>query len=81
MYKIFQLNMIVIQKQLHGRHWYFSQLDPVALDKACIDKIYHSQDAWKKKITDLIENVYRNHIIDAWMELHIGNKEYDLVEF
>jgi hypothetical protein len=37
--------MIVIQKQLHGRHWYFSQLDPVALDKACIDKIYHSQDA------------------------------------
>ena len=45
MYKIFQLNMIVIQKQLHGRLWFFSQLDPVDLDKACIDKIYHSQDA------------------------------------
>ena len=55
MYKIFQLNMIVIQNQLHGRHWYFSQLDPVALDKACIDKIYHSQDALKMKITDIIE--------------------------
>ena len=51
--------MIVIQNQLHGRHWYFSQLDPVALDKACIDKIYHSQDALKMKITDIIEKDYR----------------------
>jgi uncharacterized Fe-S center protein len=56
---------------LHGRHSYFSVLDLVALDKAFIDKIYNSQDVGKKKITDIIETVYENHIIDGWMELHI----------
>ena len=73
--------MIAIQKCLHGRHSYFSVLDLVALDKAFIDKIYNSQDVGKKKITDIIETVYENHIIDGWMELHIWDKEYDLVEF
>ena len=66
---------------MHGRHSYFSVLDLFALDKAFIDKIYNSQDVGKKKITDIIETVYENHIIDDWMELHIWDKEYDLVEF
>jgi len=58
-----------------------ASVDPVALDKACVDKIYNSQDAGKKKITDRIEKVYGNHIFEASTEIHIGNKEYDLVEF
>ena len=55
--------------------------DPVALDKACLDKIYNSEDPGKKKLIERIEKVYGNHIIDAAVELKIGQKEYDIVEF
>ena len=54
--------------------------DPVAVDKACLDKIYNSTDPGKKKLIERIEKLYGNHIIDAAVELKIGNKEYDLVE-
>ena len=55
--------------------------DPVALDKACLDKIYNSEDPGKKKLIERIEKLYGNHIIDAAVELKIGEKEYDIVEF
>ena len=54
--------------------------DPVALDKACLDKIYNSEDPGKKKLIERIEKLYGNHVIDAAVELKIGEKEYDLVE-
>ena len=57
-----------------------ASVDPVALDKACLDKIYNSNDPGKKKLIERIEKLYGNHIIDASVELHIGSKEYDLVE-
>jgi len=55
--------------------------DPVALDKACLDKIYNSEDPGKMKLIERIEKLYGNHIIDAAVELKIGEKEYDIVEF
>ena len=58
-----------------------ASLDPVALDKACLDKIYNSEDPGKKKLIERIENLYGNHIIEASVQLKLGNKEYDLVEF
>ena len=54
--------------------------DPGALDKACLDKIYNSEDPGKKKLIERIEKLYGNHIIDAAVELKIGEKEYDIVE-
>ena len=54
--------------------------DPVALDKACLDKIYNSEEPGKKKLIERIEKVFGNHIIDAAVELKIGEKEYDIVE-
>ena len=54
--------------------------DPVALDKACLDKIYNSEDPGKKQLIARIEKLFGNHIIDAAVELKIGEKEYDLVE-
>ena len=57
-----------------------ASVDPVALDKACLDKIYNSNDPGKKKLIERIEKLYGNHIIDASVELHIGSKEYDLIE-
>ena len=58
-----------------------ASVDPVAVYKACLDKIYNSNDPGKKKLIERIEKVNGNHIIDAAVELKIGNKEYDLVEF
>ena len=58
-----------------------ASVDPVALDKACLDKIYNSEDPGKKKLIQRIEDLYGNHIIEAAVQLHIGNNEYDLVEF
>ena len=54
--------------------------DPVALDKACSDKIYNSEDPAKKKLLDRIEKLYGNRAIDVAAEMKIGQKEYDLVE-
>ena len=54
--------------------------DPVALDKACSDKIYNSEDPGKKKLLDRIEKLYANRAIDVAAEMKIGQKEYDLVE-
>ena len=58
-----------------------ASLDPVALDKACLDKVYNSTDPGKKKLIERIEKLYGNHIIEASVQLHIGNNEYDLIEF
>ena len=33
------------------------------------------------KLIERIEKLYGNHIIDAAVELKIGEKEYDIVEF
>ena len=57
-----------------------SSTDPVALDKACLDKIYNSEDPGKKKLLDRIEKLYANRAIDVAAEMKIGQKEYDLVE-
>ena len=56
-----------------------SSLDPVALDKACLDLVYNSTDPGKKHLIERIES--RNGIltVDASFNLNIGNKEYELI--
>ena len=55
-------------------------LDPVAIDKACIDLVYGCDDEKKGHLIERIES--RNGIltIDAAYELNIGNKDYELIE-
>lgn len=57
-----------------------SSLDPVALDKACVDLIYNSDDPGKERLIERIESRNGVHTIDAAYELGIGSKEYELVE-
>ena len=54
--------------------------DPVAIDKACLDLVYASDDAGKAHLIERIES--RNGIltVDAAAKLGIGSKEYELVE-
>jgi uncharacterized Fe-S center protein len=56
-----------------------SSLDPVALDKACIDLVYNSSEPGKDALIERIESRNGIHIIDASADLGIGNKDYELI--
>lgn len=57
-----------------------SSLDPVALDKACIDLVYNSKDPGRDHLVERIESRNGTHTIDEAEKIGIGNKEYELVE-
>ena len=54
-------------------------IDPVAIDKACLDLVYNSNDEGKEKLIKRIETRHGNHIIDSAYNLNIGNTEYELI--
>lgn len=54
-------------------------LDPVAIDKACLDLVYKSDDPGKAHLIERIESRNGAHTIDAAFELGIGSKEYELI--
>lgn len=54
-------------------------IDPVAIDKACLDLVYNSSDEGKEKLIKRIETRHGNHIIDSAYNLNIGNTEYELI--
>ena len=56
-----------------------SSTDPVALDRACLDLIYNSNDEGKNQLIQRIENLYGPHIIECSVELGTGVKEYELI--
>ena len=57
-----------------------SSLDPVALDKACVDLVYSCDDPGKKDLIKRIETLNGTLTIDAAYEIGVGNKEYELIE-
>ncbi len=57
-----------------------SSLDPVALDEACLDLIYNSNDSGKEHMCARIERQNGRYItVYAADELHIGSREYELI--
>ena len=57
-----------------------ASLDPVALDQACIDLVYNSNDEGRDHLIERIESRNGIHIIEAASELGIGKREYELIE-
>lgn len=53
--------------------------DPVAIDQACVDLVYNSNDPGKDHLIERIESRNGLHTIDSAYELHVGNKEYELI--
>lgn len=53
--------------------------DPVALDKACIDLVYASNEPGKDHLIERIESRNGIHTIDAAYDLNVGNKDYELI--
>ena len=56
-----------------------SSLDPVAIDKACLDIIYNSDDPGKKELIERIESKLGNHIIECSVQLGTGKADYELI--
>ncbi len=56
-----------------------SSLDPIALDQACIDLIYKSEDAGRDHFVERVERQNGIHTIEAASELGFGSRDYELV--
>ncbi|MGI6029277.1 MAG: DUF362 domain-containing protein [Candidatus Heteroscillospira sp.] len=57
----------------------FASLDPVAVDKACVDAVYASPDPGKAALIERMESRNGIHTVDTAFELGLGNKEYEIV--
>ena len=54
--------------------------DPVAIDQACLDLVYASDDPGKKHLIERIESRNGIHTVEAAASLGIGSREYELVK-
>ena len=54
--------------------------DPVALDQACLDLVYASDDPGRDHLLERIESRNGVHTVEAAAKLGIGSREYELVE-
>ena len=57
-----------------------ASLDPVALDKACLDLVYASDDPGRDHLIERIESRNGELTIDAAEQVGCGSKEYELIE-
>ena len=57
-----------------------SSLDPVALDKACLDLIYNSNDEGRDHFIERVESRNGIHLIETAANKNLGNIEYELID-
>lgn len=57
-----------------------ASLDPIAIDRACLDLVYASDDPGRDHLLERIESRNGAHTIDAAAELGFGSKDYELVK-
>ncbi len=55
-------------------------LDPVAIDQACLDLVYASDDPGRDHLIERIESRHGVHTIEAAEALGVGSREYTLKE-
>ena len=58
-----------------------SSTDPVALDQACIDLVYISNDPGKDHLIERIESRNGIHTIEEAEKLYVGTRNYELIKF
>ncbi len=57
----------------------FASLDPVAVDQASVDAVYHSSDPGKTALIQRIESRNGIHTVEAAAKLGLGTREYELI--
>ena len=56
-----------------------SSLDPVALDRACVDLVMNSNDPGRDHFMERVNSRHGTHTIDASEALGIGTQSYELI--
>ncbi len=56
-----------------------ASLDPVALDQACVDLVYASDDPGKAHLIERMESRNGIHTVEAAAGLGFGSREYEMV--
>ncbi len=56
-----------------------ASLDPVALDQACLDLVYRSDDPGRDHFIQRVETRHGVHTIEAAEQLGVGSRDYELV--
>ena len=54
--------------------------DPIAIDQACLDLVYASDDPGKEHLIERIESRNGVHTIEAAEALGYGYRDYELIE-
>ena len=57
----------------------FASLDPVALDRACVDAVYASKDHGKVHLIERIEERNGTYLLEYAEELGLGSNDYELI--
>ena len=55
-------------------------LDPIAIDQACLDLVYQSDDPGREHLVERIESRNGVHTVEAAAALGFGSREYELKE-
>lgn len=56
-----------------------ASLDPIAIDQACLDLVYASDDPGRDHLLERIESKNGVHTIEAAADLGYGSREYELI--
>ena len=56
-----------------------ASIDPVALDQACVDLIYKSEDQGKASLIHRMEEKHGIHTVEEAARLGVGSRDYELI--
>lgn len=56
-----------------------ASLDPVALDRACVDMVYNSPDPGKSHLIERMKSRNAMHILDYAEKLGLGSQKYEII--
>lgn len=56
-----------------------ASLDPIAIDQACLDLVYASDDPGRDHLIERIESQNGVHTIEAAADLGFGSRDYELI--
>ena len=56
-----------------------ASIDPVAIDKACVDLVYNCDDEHKDHLIERIESRHGTRILKRAEELGVGSQDYELI--
>ena len=57
-----------------------ASLDPIAVDQACLDLVYASDDPGRDHLVERIESLNGVRTVESAAALGFGTREYELVE-